>query len=229
MAEVYLASSAVPGFGGQETIEAAFTAGFDGVQLYLDPRYREIVYTDTTLRILALSRLGLIVHLPPELTNEDVAAARRIAIHRPGTKMLIHNGPATYTPEIPGSVVGWENSVTGKHAPDHIIETQHKSLRQGKPFVYDFGRSRQPGTDEEHARIIKFIKGMIASMRPGKDIIHAANQLSWDKSFRECESSLARGIWTCLVPDLVKWPGVVVLENENLEMAKEGLKVLRSA
>lgn len=228
MAEVYLASSAVPGFEGQTTIKEAIDAGFDGVQLYLDNRYRNKEYTNETMRLVSISRLGMLIHLPNQPTEEDLTSAKWIADNRPATVMVLHHGPATARPEIPGAIIGWENSVTGKHDPEHVLGTLDRSRKEKCPFIYDYGRSRQPGTEREHKEIIKFIKGVFALMDPKTDILHTANQLWWDKPFRECESSLARGIWTWSVNFLKKWPGVVVIENENLDMAIEGLEVLRN-
>ena len=113
--DVYLASSALieEDFDGVKTVEEAQKAGFDGVQLFLDPRYRDLEYRNEAISKLKESGIGLVLHLPNVVDDEDIQAAEDIVRSFPNAKVLIHYEPATKLPEIEGTRVGWENSRNG--------------------------------------------------------------------------------------------------------------------
>jgi len=229
VSEVYLASSALsPGFDGLETIKAAKDFGFDGAQLYLDIRYQETAYIIEALKNLSVARLGLIVHLPNVMTLEDLTAAISITGKHPGTKMLIHHLPAKTLPDIKGAVMGWENSVTGKHDPSHIEDTIKQSRLDGAFFAYDYGRSVYPVNKVGQKKLIDFVLKTIGSLRPDKDIIHIEDRTSWNRPYRDCACALGVGIWKELVDVLSQWPGVVVMEQEDLQQAVDSMHRLRA-
>ena len=230
MPEIYLASSALsPGFDGLETIKAAKDYGFDGVQLYFDKRYREISYINEALKYLSVARLGLVVHLPNVIKPEDLIAARYMAGKRRGIKMLIHHLPAQTLPDIKGAFMGWENSVTGKHDPDHISSTMTRSRNEGAFFAYDYGRSVYPVNKAGQINIFNYVLKTICSLRSDKDIIHIEDRTSWQKPYRESACALGDGIWKELVDFLAGWPGAVVMEHEDLQQAIDSLNKLRAS
>src|SRR5258708_6708383 len=111
MPEAYLASSALIAeqFDGNRTIEEANKVGFAGVQIFLDPKYRNPDYLESILVSLENSNLGIVLHLPNIVEEEDVKIAEKIIREHPDAKVLIHYIPATELPNIIGTTVGWEN------------------------------------------------------------------------------------------------------------------------
>lgn len=231
MPEVYLASSALvkDQFEGKRTIEEAARYGFDGVQLYLDPRYRRAEYCSQVATVLQQSGLGVVFHLPNMPTPDDFDGLRRMAQELPKQRTVLHYLPATNRPKIDGAVIGWENSVTGRHDAKHIRDVFNLSCREGTFFAFDFGRSQftEAGEFEKQAEILTFIRRMLSKLNPKKDIIHLADKKTWEGNFRDVMCALGQGICRVLIDDLRKFSGVVVMEHEDLQMAVDSIDVLR--
>lgn len=228
MAEIYLASSALANeeFDGLRTIEEAARAGFAGVQLFLDPRYRRDGYLAQVVRELAYSHLGLVVHLPNTIVSEDIAPVEKLAKQFPASRSLIHYLPTTILPRIGKAMIGWENSVIGWDV-QHIQDTKEKVRKDKTFFVFDLGRPLVLEGKIDPDTAIEMVRAEIAGLRPGADVIHAADKTEWDSRFRGHWCAMGRGICQALLGDLRAFQGVVVLEHENLQMAVESLDVLK--
>ena len=59
--------------------------------------------------------------------------------------MLIHYQPWTREINLAGKQVGWENSVTGRYDPSHILEAMDQAINLNSLFVFDIGRSLYAG------------------------------------------------------------------------------------
>src|SRR3990172_5173688 len=120
MTETYLATSALikEDFDGLRTIQEAKKAGFDGVQLFLDPKYRDENYRKAIVAELNDANLGVVIHLPNEVSLEDKKAAELLVKELPQSRVLIHFRPTINLPDIEGSLIGWENSTIGKFGPE---------------------------------------------------------------------------------------------------------------
>jgi sugar phosphate isomerase/epimerase len=226
MAEVYLASSAIQGFDGLRTIDEAQKVGFDGVQLFLDPRYREDDYLRAVIDRLAFANLGLVVHLPNEVVTEDIVPARELIRSVPGSRALIHYLPATRLPIIEGVEVGWENSVIGYNL-DHLSQVKAAVKRDRTFYVFDMGRPLVLEGKVDSTTAVREVREEIRNLRHGVDMIHTADKDDWDTRFRGHWRAMSHGICAAFLNDLRAFDGVVVLEHEDLQMAIDSLGVLK--
>ncbi len=231
MPEVYLASSALisEDFDGNRTIEEAQKAGFKGVQLFLDPKYRDRNYLESVLISLETSELGLVLHLP-NIVEEDAQVAERIVKEYPETKVLVHYLPATELPVIEGTTVGWENSKIGPLSEDmveHLQKVKDKVFKDNTFYVYDMGRQLYASDESEVQRTIEFIRAEIRALDPKKDVIHLADKTSWILKFRDSMCALGDGIMKEFIDDINNFQGPIVFEHENLEMALKSLEVIK--
>lgn len=228
MAKVYLASSALikEGYDGLRTIVEAHKAGFDGVQLFLDPKYRQDRYLARITNALAFSNLGLVVHLPNEVCPADIQATEKLVKSRPDAKVLIHYLPITQLPNLNGARVGWENSQTGWD-PIDIRKTKDAANRDGTFFAYDLGRQLVLDGKVTPDTAVRAVKRNIQHLKPHKDIIHAADKDNWNSRFRDHWLPLGQGICAGLLADIRNYQGIVVLEHEDLQMAVASLSALR--
>lgn len=229
MPDVYLASSALAKekFDCLRTVEEGINKGFDGVQLYIDPSLRNGRYLTTLVQELAASRLGLLLHLPDILAADDLIVARKLMSQFPESRMLIHYQPWTRPINLAGRQAGWENSVTGKYDPIHILEAMDQATIHNSFFVFDIGRSLYARDKNEIRQITNFTLGTIKSLDPHQDVIHADDKSTWTGSFREEMCILGVGICAAFVEALKAYRGTVVLEHEDLGMAVASLGVLR--
>jgi sugar phosphate isomerase/epimerase len=225
--EIFLASSVIEGFDGHQTIKQAQESGFDGVQLYLDPRYRDPEYTAETIALLCDSGLGLAIHLPNTVTEEDLAAAEVFVEKIPDVKIFIHFSPTTEAPKVKGTKVGWENSLTGVFDTDQIEEIIEKVAEENTFFVFDPGRIMY--TDEETSKeeIVAYIREKLGQLDPERDILHIADKECWTLRFRDCMCVLGEGVCAELLEDIAAFPGIIVIEMEDLEMALDSLEVIK--
>src|SRR5258706_12710345 len=234
MPEIYLASSALAleDFEGKRTIEEASQSGFDGVQLFLDPRYRNPEYESSILENLNQSGLKLVLHLPNTVTDEDIHIAENIVESFPDARVLIHYIPATELPNVNGTKVGWENSQIGPLSDEmveHLRGVEERVKKDNTFFVFDMGRILYAEGEEEIAKTIDFIRLKIASLDPTKDIIHLADKTSWVLKFRDCMCVLGEGVMVNFIEDIGKFEGAIVFEHENLQMALQSLDFLKSS
>lgn len=233
MPEIYLASSALinEGYEGVRTIEEAKRGQFAGVQLFLDPRYRDVNYRNALFEILRQSGLGLVLHLPNIVQPEDITAAEAIVHEFPDAKVLIHYIPATQLPKIPGTTVGWENSQVGPLTDEilqHLEEVKRRVAEDNTFFVFDMGRQLYTENDEtDPQKTIDYIKRIIRSLDPTNDVIHLADKWGWTMSFRETMCVLGEGLMAYFIDDIRAFAGVVVFEYENLDMAIKSLAVVK--
>lgn len=232
MSEIVLASSALIAeeFEGKRTIEEAQKAGFDGVQLFLDPRYREEGYADTVIDTLKASGLKLILHLPNTVEEADIRVAERIVTQFPTAKVLIHYIPTTELPKVQGTKVGWENSRVSPLDEEqlaHLAAVRQKVQDDDTFYVFDMGRPLYAATPEDQKRTIQHIKDEIAKLDPTKDVIHLADKSDWVMKFRDCMCVLGEGVMREFMDDIRAFSGPVVFEHENLQMALDSLKVLK--
>jgi len=233
MPEVYLASSALKkeNFDLLRTIEEAKNSGFDGVQLFINNQFSQEEYLKRTTEELKRSGLGLIVHLPNEVSPSDKNAAEYLVREFPDARVLIHLLPATELPDIEGTLVGWENSMVGKFGPEqvgHIDEVKKVVKKDNTFFVFDFGRMlylEEEGVGKEEA--LKFIRDEISNLDPKKDIIHLSDKKSWVLKFRDSMCVLGDGVCGELLEDIYNYSGIVVFEHEDLQMALDSLTVVR--
>lgn len=236
MCEVYLASSALikSGFDGLATIRQANMSDFDGVQLFLDQRYREAYYRDRIVSEITTSGLGVVIHLPNEPIALDIAAARDLRKRLNEPRMLIHYSPRT-APPVADLKLGWENSKVGPLTKvdhkTHVRKVRHAARRDGTFFVFDAVRmayvdpsSNNRAQDIEKAK--KFIKSQIATLSDRRDLLHIEDKTSWVADFRDSMCVLGEGIMGVFVEQLQRYRGIVILEHENLEMAIESRSVL---
>lgn len=214
MPQVYLASSALikEGYDGLKTIVEAKRAGFDGVQLFLDHSYRQDKYLIRTINALAFGQLGLVLHLPNEVSQADIQAAEKLVKHYPGTRALIHYLPTTQLPKVEGTRVGWENSTIG-FDPIHVREVKNAVNRNGTFFAYDLSRQLVLDGTVTLDTAVMAVKRNIQYLKPRKDIIHVM--------------PMAQGICAAILADIRNYPGIVVLEHEDLQMAVASLSALR--
>ncbi len=232
MPEAYLASSALIAeqFDGNRTIEEANKVGFAGVQIFLDPKYRNPDYLESILVSLENSNLGIVLHLPNIVEEEDVKIAEKIIREHPDAKVLIHYIPATELPNIIGTTVGWENSKIGplnEEMLTHMEEVKQKVAQNNTFFVYDMGRQLYANDETQIQESINYIRAQIKSLDPKKDVIHLADKTSWVLKFRDSMCALGDGIMQEFVEDIRNFKGVVVFEHENLQMALDSLKALK--
>lgn len=237
MVEFYLASSALAKeqgedrFDGRRTIDEAVKHDFDGVQLFLDPKYRDPLYrSEIFKRIDENPSLGIIIHLPNIVSQEDIEAAEDIAQKIPEARFLIHYKPTVEIPEINNVLAGWENSEIGKFGPDqvgHIDEVKKQAKKDNTFFVFDFGRMmylEEGDIGKEEA--LRFIREEINALDPKKDIIHLADKTSWVLKFRDSMCALGDGICGDLLENILSYEGIVVFEHEDLQMAIDSLQVI---
>jgi len=234
MLEIYLATSALAeeGFEGKRTIEEARKANFDGVQLYLDPHYRDAEYREKVIEKLRESGLKLILHLPDTVEQADKEAAEAMVDAFPESRVLIHYIPTTSLPEISGTRVGWENSHIGPLESvqrKHLEEVINKVDEDGTFFVFDMGRLLYtPNEDVSPQETIDFIKNQLQELNPQKDVIHLADKKSWILKFRECTCVLGDGVMKHFLEDIKNFKGAIVFEHENLQMALDSLTIVHS-
>lgn len=235
MKGIYLATSALIAekFDAQRTIEETKKNGFLGVQLFINPDYRVVGYSDLISELINSAQLGLVVHLPNiEVCDPaDIMVAETFAAKVKNTLFITHYLPATQLPEVKGAKVGWENS---KNIPDfnHIAEVQRKVSRDKTFFVFDFLRFMNTEDEKMKIKVIDFIRTTLESLRPGIDLIHIADKKSWECGFRDrgCMCALGQGIVTEFLPDIDRFllqGGKIIFEYENLQMAIESLKVFK--
>lgn len=238
MNEYYLASSALAEaqgddkFDGVRTIEEAVKAGFDGVQLFLDPRYRDPDYRTRIFDTLSDKKLGVVVHLPNVVTDEDKELAEALAQELPDARFLIHYEPTVKKPDLKGILAGWENSRVGKLDEEmlgHVEATKTQARKDNTFFVFDFGRMMYLEEDGiGHQEVLQYIRDEIGQLDPEKDVIHMTDKTSWVLKFRDCACIVGDGICADLLPDILSYEGIVVFEHENLEQAIKSLNVVRS-
>ncbi len=232
MTETYLATSALAkeGFDGLRTVQEAKKSGFDGVQLFLDPKYRDEHYRKTLVSEIEDSKLGVLIHLPNEVSLEDKQAAEILLKELPKARVLIHYIPAINLPDIQNTLVGWENSMIGKFGPEqvgHIEEVKKKVREDNTFFVFDFGRTMYLDEEVGSENVTSFIKDEIKRLDPKRDIIHLADKGSWVLKFRDSMCVLGDGICADLLEDILSFDGVIVLEYEDLQTAVDSLSVIR--
>jgi len=234
MPEIFLASSALveEDFEGKRTIEEASGIGFAGVQLFLDPRYRNPEYRKGIINMLKDSDLELIIHLPNEVEEIDKEAAEDLSKAFPSSKMLIHYQPTTSLPKIAGTKVGWENSLVGpldETQIKHIERVQERVSKDDTFFVFDMGRLLYtPDEDTSSQETIEYIKQQIRELDPQNDVIHLADKESWVLKFRQCMCVLGEGVMDNFLEDIRNFEGPVVLEHEDLQMALDSLSIINN-
>lgn len=223
--EVYFASSVSPEFDGRRTIIEAIANGADGVQLFLDPRYREQAFRKEVTQRLVGQKLGVIWHLPNTPTNEDISAMICLAGDTGQNIALIHHLPATELPQIKGIRIGWENSIIG-YFPEHLETTKEMAERDGTFLVYDVLRMCYPSPTTDHENIIRYIRESLTGLPEGT-YLHLADKKTLGGKFRDEECALGDGIATNFLDLLRSFKGVIVLEHENLDLAIKTLSRLR--
>ena len=225
---IYLATSALAAenFDAYRTIEEASKHGFYGVQLYINPDFYQPGYTTSLNTALRDKQLSLIVHLPNLPNKTDIKVTSELAEHVPDSLALVHYQPLTQLPQIRGITIGWENSVNAPEI-DHVVEVREHVKKDETFFVFDYGRLMITDQEETKRQIRHFIETTLSQLRPKKDVIHLADKTSWDKKFRECPCAFGQGVVSEFLPqvkDFVTRGGRVVFEDENLQMAIDGLR-----
>ncbi|MCP4155490.1 MAG: hypothetical protein GY757_47645 [bacterium] len=217
---IYLASSAAPHYDLIETVKIASLNGFDGVQLYLGDRFLNREYLRNLTALLNQTNPGVIIHLPDiynkmlELPVIELLSSQIIK------RALIHFRTGMTIPAIPGVDMGLENAVFG-YEPAYYNLLRNTIKENGLFFVFDVPRLfgvENIDRDETDG----FIKETLAVMRE-KDVLHLIDQ-------RDCGNDRKR--WCCLGDGVLKpymdlianFPGVTVLEYEDLNMALESKK-----
>lgn len=233
MPEAYLASSALiaEGFDGNRTVEEAVNASFDGVQLFLDERYKNPDYRRSVIHSLRGTNLGIVLHLPNITTLKDIAAASEIVYEYPNTNVLIHYLPETSLPKLDSTVIGWENSLVcplNSGQIEHIAKVKCKVQEDKTFFVFDMGRLLYTDGNTSEDEAISFIRREIKCLNPQRDIIHLADKATWTSDFRESMCTLGQGVMREFLGDIKQFSGIIVFEHEDLQMAIDSLKVAKS-
>ena len=164
------------------------------------------------INALSFSTLGLVVHLPNEVSPADIHAAEELVHRYPDTKALIHYLPATQLPKVNGTRVGWENSQIG-FDPMHIREVKNAVNGADTFFAYNLGRQLVLDGEVTPDTAVRAVKRNIQYLNPRSDLIHIAN--------------IEQGICAALLADIRNYQGIVVLEHEDLQMAVDSLSALR--
>ncbi len=230
--EIYLATSVFEskGYDSLLTINEAATNKYQGVQLYINESFQDVSYLQEVIGLLLQQRqLGILIHLPNEPKDEDLTVTTEIYEALPRTRALIHFDPADRLPKIPVKI-GWENSDSSRHNPQHIDDVQKMAVIDRTFFVYDYGRSYKAEDNDynEQSRIVRFISQRIRSMDPNKDVLHAAEKTRWNVSFRENQCPIGEGVGKSLLHELKEFAGPIVLEYEDLAIAHKSRDILSS-
>jgi sugar phosphate isomerase/epimerase len=232
MKRFYLSSAALINehFDGLKTIEEAVKHGFDGVQLFLDTRYREREYLKKIFNKLDLyPNLGLLIHLPNEPLEIDIFTVKVIYKQYPLTKFLVHYEPLIILPLKNKVPISWENSVSKVFDPKTIEIPLNQSRKDRTGFVFDYARIAfsQNNNIKEQALIIEYIKHVISLLDPDTDILHAVDKTQWDKGARDGWAACGSGILKDLKQNLKNYSGIIVFEHEDLNLQIESFKNLR--
>lgn len=231
MSEIYLASSALihEGFDGFATIREARKHLFDGVQLYLDPSYRDVNYRDGVVKSLSRGDLGVVLHMPNIPTPLDISAIRDLQARLGRSRTLIHYEPLT-KPFVSDLHLGWENSRNGtikrKHQDVHLRELRNAVRRDNTFIVFDMGRMAYTDELTDEDRTIGFIREQMNRLIHRRDIIHTADKDNWEVEFRNGMCALGNGVMKHFLSDLQHYHGIIVFEYEDLNMAIESRRIL---
>lgn len=223
--EVYFASSVSRSFDGRETIIEAAKHGADGVQLFVDPRYREAAFRKEVVQRLVGQDLGVIWHLPNQPTDEDLSVVYRLAQETGKDMALIHYLPATKLPKVEGVKIGWENSVNGFDI-QHAEQVRERVISDGTFNVFDVLRLCYVSSGYTEDDILAYIRGRLIEL-PAGSYLHVADKKAWDLSFRDSECAVGDGVARGFVDLLRLFKGVIILEHERLDLAIETLSRLR--
>lgn len=223
--EVYFASSVSENFDGRRTIIEAIRYKADGVQLFVDPRYREACYRLEVARRLLGEDLGVIWHLPNQPTEEDLSVLHYLAQETGKNMALIHYLPATRLPKIAGVRIGWENSVNDFDI-QHAELVREKVISDGTFNVFDVLRLCYMSPEYSEDDVLAYIRGRLIELPTGS-YLHVADKKTWDLRFRDGECAVGDGVAKGFVDLLRLFKGVIVLEHESLDLAIETLSRLR--
>lgn len=241
---VGVASSIMPDFDTQRTVDFATENNCTAVQPFINEQLRDQKYLDGLIeRLKSNPNLDVILHLPnmDKLEKADVEAAAQIenALLPRRVRTLVHYEEGMTVAQVPvvaGEKVGIENSLTGMHSHEahkrHVLDALILARETGSFFVFDPGRMMYRDSEMHDVQPIRdFILQIIKALDPAIDVIHMADKGSWDMRFREWPLAFPEGISDFMVralQDFHEQGGVIIFEHEDAEMALASVKYFES-
>lgn len=226
--QIYLANAALKaqGFDLAATVELAARERCAGVQLYVNEHHREPPgRLEVVARAAREAGLGVMVHLPPEVTGGVIRAARRLLRFEQSPRALIHYDPARPIPRIDGVQIGLENAVQGL---DERYYERLRAARRERDTFLAFDLPRLFGRDDvDLEAAYGFAEQTLDGLRPD-DVLHLIDQRRRG-SRRADWCTVGEGLVAPLLPRIVSHPGAIVLEFETVGHALASKNALEAA
>ncbi len=218
MREIFLSSSAfkADAYDLRKTVWSAVAFGFSGVQLWLGPGMIEREQYLVQLRDLAAkNHLKIILHLSDDFDETFLPAILNLLHFQRKRRVILHFFAGMNIPAWPGIEFGLENAFSG-YDEGYYWELFRAAREGGHFLVFDLPRLFAIPPDRER-ETIAFARRVLKRMK-GEDVLHLIDFHGYHSSRRHW-CPWGEGTMKSFGGDIAKFPGTVVLEYEELEMA----------
>lgn len=218
MKEVYLSSAAFreDAYDLRKTIHAAAAYGFAGAQLWVGADLVERQQYLIQLRDLAAqNQLKIIAHLSDDFDDSFLSAVLILLHFQRKRKAVLHYFAGMNLPSWSGLEIGIENAFSG-YDEEYYWELFRALRERGFSLVFDLPRLFAIPPDREQ-ETIAFARRVMARMTD-EDVLHLIDFRGYHSSRRHW-CPWGEGSMKQFEEEIRRFPGSVVLEYENLDMA----------